>query len=53
VGFLVGFLMPTLVDRRTGKSTEGSPKFIKSGDSAIVTLIPDSQKATLYEYFFI
>merc|ERR1739845_282664 len=28
------------VDRRTGKSTEANPKFIKSGDSAIVTLIP-------------
>merc|ERR1719334_2877986 len=28
------------VDRRTGKSTEGAPKFIKSGDAAIVKLIP-------------
>jgi len=28
------------VDRRTGKSTEDQPKFIKSGDAAIVTLIP-------------
>merc|ERR1719341_1814516 len=28
------------VDRRTGKSTESNPKFIKSGDAAIVTLIP-------------
>merc|ERR1712210_304760 len=28
------------VDRRTGKSTEDAPKFIKSGDAAIVTLIP-------------
>merc|ERR1712098_907272 len=28
------------VDRRTGKSTEDNPKFIKSGDSAIVKLIP-------------
>merc|ERR1719385_543888 len=28
------------VDRRTGKSTENNPKFIKSGDAAIVTLVP-------------
>jgi elongation factor 1-alpha len=28
------------VDRRTGKSTESEPKFIKSGDAAIVKLIP-------------
>jgi len=28
------------VDRRTGKSTEANPKFIKSGDAAIVELIP-------------
>merc|ERR1711900_80111 len=28
------------VDRRTGKSTEDSPKFIKSGDAAIVKLLP-------------
>merc|ERR1719391_393070 len=28
------------VDRRTGKSTEANPKFIKSGDAAIVNLIP-------------
>merc|ERR1712136_475787 len=28
------------VDRRTGKTTEENPKFIKSGDAAIVTLIP-------------
>jgi len=28
------------VDRRTGKSTESNPKFIKSGDAAIVELIP-------------
>merc|ERR1712213_138196 len=28
------------VDRRTGKSTEEAPKFIKSGDAAIVKLIP-------------
>merc|ERR1719379_277667 len=28
------------VDRRTGKSTENEPKFIKSGDAAIVKLIP-------------
>jgi hypothetical protein len=31
--------------------TEDAPKFIKSGDAAIVTLIPDSQKAALYVYF--
>merc|ERR1712134_159382 len=28
------------IDRRTGKSTEEAPKFIKSGDSAIVKMIP-------------
>merc|ERR1712209_310769 len=28
------------VDRRTGKSTEANPKFIKSGDTGIVELIP-------------
>merc|ERR1712233_146515 len=28
------------VDRRTGKSTEANPKFIKSGDAAIVNLVP-------------
>ena len=28
------------VDRRTGKSTEDNPKFIKSGDAAIVKLLP-------------
>merc|ERR1712204_35215 len=28
------------VDRRTGKSTEDNPKFIKSGDAAIVVLEP-------------
>merc|ERR1711972_555543 len=28
------------VDRRTGKSTESNPKFIKSGDAGIVELIP-------------
>merc|ERR1719357_1915378 len=28
------------VDRRTGKSTENEPKFIKSGDAAIVKLLP-------------
>merc|ERR1712029_1122172 len=28
------------IDRRTGKSTENNPKFIKSGDAAIVLLTP-------------
>ena len=28
------------VDRRTGKSTEDAPKFIKSGDATIVQLLP-------------
>merc|ERR1739848_577459 len=28
------------IDRRTGKNTEEAPKFIKSGDSAIVKMIP-------------
>merc|ERR1712098_873008 len=30
------------VDRRTGKSTEDNPKFIKSGDAAIVFLTPST-----------
>ena len=29
-----------MVDRRTGKSVEDNPKFIKSGDAAIVLLTP-------------
>ena len=28
------------IDRRTGKSIENTPKFIKSGDSAIVKMVP-------------
>lgn len=28
------------IDRRTGKSVEASPKFIKSGDAAIVKMVP-------------
>lgn len=31
------------IDRRTGKVTEEAPKFIKSGDSAIIKLIPQKQ----------
>lgn len=27
-------------DRRTGKTTEANPKAIKSGDAAIITLVP-------------
>jgi len=28
------------IDRRTGKSIESSPKFVKSGDAAIVKMVP-------------
>ncbi|TKA59174.1 Elongation factor 1-alpha, partial [Friedmanniomyces simplex] len=28
------------IDRRTGKSIENAPKFIKSGDAAIVKMVP-------------
>ena len=28
------------IDRRTGKSIEASPKFVKSGDACIVKLVP-------------
>ncbi|KAM5467992.1 translation elongation factor EF-1 alpha [Microsporum audouinii] len=28
------------IDRRTGKSVETSPKFVKSGDAAIATMVP-------------
>lgn len=28
------------IDRRTGKSIENTPKFVKSGDAAIVKLVP-------------
>merc|ERR1712096_152125 len=34
------------VDRRTGKSTEDNPKFIKSGDAAIVKLEPSKIAAS-------
>jgi len=37
------------MDRRTGKVLEENPKFIKSGDSAIVTLVP--QKPMCVETF--
>merc|ERR1739844_706656 len=30
----------TKIDRRTGKEIESSPKFVKSGDSCIVKMIP-------------
>jgi len=30
----------TKIDRRSGKELEAAPKFIKSGDAAIVTLVP-------------
>jgi elongation factor 1-alpha len=28
------------IDRRTGKKTEDSPKFVKAGDAAIVKMVP-------------
>jgi elongation factor 1-alpha len=37
------------VHRRTGKSTDDAPKFIKSGDAAIVTLI--LSKRLLMKFF--
>ena len=37
------------IDKRTGKSTEEEPKFIKSGDAAMVDLIP--QKPMVVETF--
>merc|ERR1712154_640269 len=37
---LASFEIKEKVDRRTGKSTEDNPKFIKSGDAAIVQLVP-------------
>nr|Q04634.1 RecName: Full=Elongation factor 1-alpha; Short=EF-1-alpha; AltName: Full=14 nm filament-associated protein [Tetrahymena pyriformis]BAA01856.1 elongation factor 1 alpha [Tetrahymena pyriformis] len=37
------------IDRRTGKSQEENPKFIKNGDAALVTLIPT--KALCVEVF--
>merc|ERR1719259_1158427 len=41
VGFNVkNVSVKEMVDRRTGKSTENNPKFIKSGDAAIVLLTP-------------
>jgi len=39
----------TKIDRRTGKTMEENPKFIKSGDSAIVKLVP--QKKMVVEAF--
>merc|ERR1712013_842411 len=32
--------LQTKIDRRTGKEIEASPKFVKSGDSCIVKMIP-------------
>merc|ERR1711972_556857 len=32
--------LETKIDRRTGKEIEASPKFIKSGDSCIVKMLP-------------
>merc|ERR1712234_60674 len=32
--------LETKIDRRTGKEIEANPKFIKSGDSCIVKMIP-------------
>ncbi|KAL4450490.1 hypothetical protein ABPG74_019388 [Tetrahymena malaccensis] len=37
------------IDRRTGKSQEENPKFIKNGDAALVTLVPT--KALCVEVF--
>ena len=37
------------IDRRTGKSIEEEPKFIKSGDAAMVRMIP--QKPMCVEVF--
>merc|ERR1712224_665315 len=37
------------IDKRTGKETEAEPKFIKSGDAAMVDLIP--QKPMVVETF--
>lgn len=36
------------IDRRTGKSTEDLPKFIKSGDAAIVKMIPSKPMYVSY-----
>ncbi len=40
------------IDRRTGKSLEEEPKFVKNGDSALVTLIPSKPMSceTFAEY---
>jgi elongation factor 1-alpha len=37
------------IDRRTGKSMEDNPKFVKSGDSAMVIMVP--QKPMCVEEF--
>jgi elongation factor 1-alpha len=37
------------IDKRTGKETEKEPKFVKSGDAAMVELIP--QKPMVVETF--
>merc|ERR1712014_12261 len=40
VGFNVKNVSVEEIDRRSGKSIEASPKYIKSGDAAIVKMIP-------------
>jgi len=35
------------IDRRTGKSLEDSPKFVKSGDACIVKLVPSKPMVRL------
>merc|ERR1711935_599688 len=42
-------LIESKIDRRTGKVTEAEPKFIKSGDAALVRMVP--QKPMVVEAF--
>ena len=38
------------IDRRTGKSLENSPKFVKSGDACIVKLVPSKPMVRLVTF---
>merc|ERR1712084_118536 len=38
------------IDRRTGKTTEENPSFIKSGDCALVRLLPTTRKIRRQRY---
>lgn len=40
------------IDRRNGKSMEVSPKFVKSGDAAIVKLVPSKPMVSCIHIYY-